>query len=108
MKKEIVMYGRTFACGDQLRAMSYLAARHIPYRFVDISHDREAAHRLQQWVGHLSVPTLVIAQPNEVLPLREPAPLDPARRTRGQNRDTLITEPNDAQLESFLQQHELL
>lgn len=107
-KKELVMYGRRFACGDQFRAMAFLEARHVPYRFVDISDDPEASQRLFNWVGHLSVPTLVIAEQGEVLPVTEPTPLDRTRRTRGQNRGTIITEPSDPQLEEFLEQHSLL
>ncbi len=108
MQKELVMYGRRFACWDQTRASEFLAARNVPYRFVDISGDPLAALRLQSWVGHLSVPTLVIARLGEELPIAEPTPRDTTRRTRGQNRGTLITEPSDEELEAFLQQNELL
>ncbi|MDQ4075009.1 MAG: hypothetical protein M3220_02045 [Chloroflexota bacterium] len=105
---ELVMYGRTYACWDQSRAMAFLAERNVPYRFVDISRDSTAAHHLQSWVGHLSVPTLVVAQQGDIIPVAEPEPLDRSRRIRGQNRGTLITEPDDLQLEAFLQQHNLL
>lgn len=108
MDKQLVMYGRRFACGDQFRAMAFLDEKRIPYRFVDISDDPEAARRLHGWVGHLSVPTLVVAEAGEVLPLADPAPLDRTKRTRGQNRGTLITEPSDPQLQDFLQQHNLI
>jgi glutaredoxin len=108
MNKELVMYGRRFACGDQFRAMAFLEAKRIPYRFVDISDDPEAAQRLYNWVGHLSVPTLVVAEEGNVLPITEPAPLDRSRRIRGQNRGTVITEPSDPQLQEFLQQHQLI
>lgn len=106
--KELVMYGRTFACGDQARAMDFLARRGVRYRFVDIGRDVGAATRLQGWVGYLSVPTMVVAPSGSVLPIEEPKPLDPSRRVRGQNRGTMITEPSNDQLESFLRQHQLL
>ncbi|MBA3530424.1 MAG: glutaredoxin family protein [Ardenticatenales bacterium] len=108
MNKELVMYGRRFACWDQSRAMTFLSEKKIPYRFVDISADPNASARLIEWVGHLSVPTLVIAQPGEVLPMRDPKPLDRSQRVRGQDRDTMITEPNNDELESFLRTHHLL
>jgi glutaredoxin len=108
MKKELVMYGRRFACWDQSRAMSFLSEKDIPYRFVDISADPEAAERLLSWVGHLSVPTLVVALPGEVLPLHDPTPLDHSRRVRGQDRGGMITEPDNTQLEEFLRAHDLL
>lgn len=108
MNVELIVYGRTFACGDQARAIAYLDARQVPYRFLDINQDAEAAQRLLGWVGHLSVPTLVVAQPGEVLPIHAPAPLDHTRRIRGQDRQTMITEPDDVQLGRFLQQYNLL
>lgn len=108
MRKELIMYGRQYACADQHDAMTFLQSKQVPYRFVDVSRDAEAAHRLQSWVGHLSVPTLVVAAEGETLPIADPAPLDPARRVRGQDRGTLITEPSPDQLAAFLQAHELL
>jgi hypothetical protein len=107
-ERELVMYGRTFACGDQLRAMSLLQRFAVPYRFVDISRDRAAAERLMGWVGYMSVPTLVVTPSGEEYPELPPTPLDRTRRIRGQNRGTLITEPDDAQLILFLDQHQLL
>lgn len=107
-EKELVMYGRTFACWDQTRAMSFLEKQRVSYRFVDIGRDAEAARRLQGWVGHLSVPTLVVAAPGTDMPLAEPTPLRRGGRARGLDRGTLITEPNDQQLADFLRHHGLL
>lgn len=108
MEKELVMYGRRFACFDQYQAQSFLDTQQIRYRFVDISTDQEAAQRVETWVGHQSVPTFVIAKAGEVLPVEEPSALDRSQRTRGQNRGTIITEPSDAQLAEFLRQHDLM
>lgn len=108
MKKELVMYGRRFACWDQERAQSFLAENKVPYRFVDITGDHEAAKRLQDWVGHLSVPTLLIAKEGEVQPIQAPAPLEAGRHVRGQHRGTMITEPDNKQLEYFLREHGIL
>ncbi|MGH2541567.1 MAG: glutaredoxin family protein [Ardenticatenaceae bacterium] len=108
MTKELVLYGRAFACYDQVRAIAYLDGRRVPYRFVDISRDEDAVQRLLSWVGHLSVPTLFVACPGDDSPIAEPAALDPRRHIRGQNRGSLITEPTDEQLKTFLQQHGLL
>lgn len=108
MEKELVMYGRRFACFDQYQAQNFLESQQIHYRFVDIGEDMEAAHRVETWVGHQSVPTFVIARPGEVLPVDEPHALDKGQRTRGQNRGTLITEPSNTQLAEFLRQHDLM
>lgn len=108
MEKELVMYGRRFACGDQSNAMWFLEANAIPYRFVDIGADKEAADRLIQWTGFKSVPTMVIARPGDIVPVEEPAPLAPEHSARGVDRHTVITEPSNSQLEDFLKKHRLM
>jgi glutaredoxin len=108
MEKELVMYGRRFACSDQSNAMWFLEANEVPYRFVDIGADKEAAERLIQWTGFKSVPTIVIAKPGEVLPVEEPTPLKSDHSARGVDRQTVITEPSNSQLEDFLKKHSLL
>jgi glutaredoxin len=108
MEKELVMYGRRFACSDQSNAMWFLEANEVPYRFVDIGADKEAAERLIQWTGFKSVPTIVIAKPGEVLPVEEPTPLNSDHSARGVDRQTVITEPSNSQLEDFLKKHSLL
>ncbi len=108
MEKELVMYGRRFACSDQSNAMWFLDANQIPYRFVDIGADQEAAERVVRWVGHKSVPTLVVARVGETAPIEEPTPLSQNESARGKDRATIITEPSNSQLESFLKKHALL
>ena len=108
MKAELVMYGRKYGCMDQVIARNFLELHNVPYRFIDIGSDPVAAQRVHAWVGHLSVPTLVVANPGEEVPLEEPAPRDPSRRTRGQDRGSLIVEPSERQLEAFLRNHNLL
>ena len=47
MDKELVMYGRLFGCGDQIRAQGLLQHKNVPYRFIDISResaDGNASH----------------------------------------------------------------
>ena len=108
MEKELVMYGRRFACSDQSNTMWFLDANQVPYRFVDIGADREAAERVVNWVGHKSVPTLVVAKPGDTLPIEEPTPLKSNESARGKDRVTIITEPSNSQLEKFLKKHDLL
>jgi glutaredoxin len=103
----LVMYGRRFGCYDQTRAQHWLSINQIDYDFVDIGADPEAAKRLQSWVGHLSVPTLIVAQPGAVEPQAPPAALQPGQRTRGTDRGTMITEPSDEQLARWLVKHGL-
>jgi glutaredoxin len=108
MDKQLVFYGRSFPCPDQERALRFLLRNQVPFQRIDIDADREAARRVQQWVGHMSVPTLVIAQPGDVLPLEAPQPLQPGRSIRSQDRGTMITEPSDDALAQFLSRNGLL
>ncbi|MBI2941095.1 MAG: NrdH-redoxin [Chloroflexi bacterium] len=55
----IVVYGTTW-CGDCHRVRSYLNRRQIPYRWIDIGSDREAALFVMRTNrGMRSVPTIV-------------------------------------------------
>lgn len=108
MSRELIVYGRRFACWDQERAVAYLDRNQVAYRFVDITSDPTAAARLEKWVGHLSVPTLLVAGPDGERPVADPLPLDPDRSIRGQDRGSMISEPSDPQLESFLRTNGLI
>jgi mycoredoxin len=56
----IVVYG-TYWCQDTVRSRNLLNRRGIPYTFVDIEVDPDAAQRVMGWNGgYLSTPTLDI------------------------------------------------
>jgi glutaredoxin len=55
----IVIYGTNW-CGGSRRARLLLEENHIPYRFVDIESDEEAAEYVESLAnGYRSVPTIV-------------------------------------------------
>jgi glutaredoxin len=108
MEKELIVYGRTFPCPDLARSERFLNSRNVPYRMVHIDQDEEAGELVERYVGHRSVPTIVVARKGDVLPIEEPAPLPRGRPVRSVDRGTLITEPSDEALGSFLQRHGLL
>lgn len=108
MEKEIVMYSRSTYCSFVALARDLLARYQIPYREIDIYPDRIYADRVKDWTGHLSVPTLIIALPEEDLPLEPPTPLEPGQSVRGVDRGSMITEPNNKQLEDWLHAHGFL
>jgi len=56
----IVIYGASW-CQDTIRTRRFLNRQGIPYTYVDVDHDPQAAQRVTDWnQGHLSTPTLDI------------------------------------------------
>jgi ferredoxin-thioredoxin reductase catalytic chain len=56
----ITLYGASW-CGQSLQARRFLNRRGIPYTFVEIEQDPDAAERVQAWNrGNLSTPTVDI------------------------------------------------
>lgn len=108
MDKELIVYGRTFPCPDLMRSQRFLNNKQISYRMIHIDQDEEAGARVEEWVGHRSVPTIVVARKGDVLPIEPPAPLPSGRSARSFDRGTVITEPSDEALHNFLQRHGLL
>jgi glutaredoxin len=66
----VVLYG-TYWCQDTTRSRNYLSRHGIPYTFVDIEADSDAAQRVMDWNGgYLSTPTLdiegrIITEPSD-------------------------------------------
>lgn len=107
MEKELVMFGRSWPCPDQMRTERFLKAHNIPYRFIMIDQVPEASELVERYVGHRSVPTMIVAAPGEMEPLAEPTPVPQGRSKRSLDRGTMITEPSDEAMRAFLQRHEL-
>ena len=56
---EIIFYGTTW-CGDCRRARRFFDQHNIPYRWVDIDQDDEAAKSVEDFAnGNRSVPTII-------------------------------------------------
>lgn len=108
MAHELIMYTRTAGCPFVTIAKRTLAEHSIPYREIFIDQDTTARDHLLEWVGFLSVPTLVIAEEGQDTPIAAPAPLEAGLSPRGINRGAMLTEPNAKQLREWLKQHQLL
>lgn len=106
MKKHLVVYGRTAFCPDQARTQRFLAQHDIAYTQINIDQDPEAGRRVEEWVGHRSVPTVVVANADELVPFAQPSELK-GRSARSVDRGTVITEPSDQALEAFLKNNGL-
>ena len=108
MEKEIVMYVRTFYCPNVTLARDVMKRYNIPYRELNIDHDPQMASRIMEWTHHLSVPTIIVADPGEDIPYTDTLPYPTDRPNRGYDRGPMITEPNNSQLENWLHKHGFL
>lgn len=108
MKKELVMYTRTLGCPFVSVAKRVLDDHALRYREIFIDKDDTARQRVLDWTGFLSVPTLIVAQPGEVVPAEPPLPLAGGSSPRGINRGSMITEPSMDELTGWLRQHGLI
>jgi hypothetical protein len=102
VEKELVLYGQTRYSPYVALARDLLTRYKIPFREIDVQAQPTMAERVTTWTGRLSLPTLIVAAPGSDLPLAPPAPLDPGQAPRGIDRDSLISEPNNQQLEDWL------
>ena len=107
MNKELVVYGRTYPCPDLTRTKRFLEANNIRYRQINIDEDAAALRFVEHWVGHRSVPTVIVAREGDVEPIAEPEPIPRGRSARSLDRGTMITEPSDDALRGFLRRHGL-
>jgi len=105
---ELVMYARTTPCPFVNLAHRVLEAQHVPFREIFIDLDKTMEQRVLNWTGFLSVPTLIVARAGEDLPISEPGFLEKDASPRGINRGSMITEPSEDQLVSWLQEHGFL
>ena len=105
MAYEIVMYSRFSPCPYVRSAKRVLERERIPYRELYIDEDPAAKQRVIEWTGFQSVPTIILAQPGEILPYEAPEPLAPGASPKGIDRGPMITEPGEVQLENWLRRH---
>ena len=101
------MYVRQRTCHDQQLARLCLQEYGVPYTEVDISHEPDAAQELDELIGCLAVPTLVIAG-DDRRPIMPPNPIGPDRPVRDVDRGSVISEPSCEGLRQFLIKHTLL
>ncbi len=105
--KTLVVYGRTSFCPYQRIAQRVFDEHNLSVHSIMIDQSDEARDLVLQWTGFRAVPTLVVANPGETLPYKEPAPLT-VESPRGVNRGSIITEPTKEQLLEWLKQHHFI
>lgn len=105
--KRLLLYTRDRTCPDQELARRCLAEFQVPYTELNISREPDAAQIMQELVGCLAVPTLVIADADNN-PIEPPRPLGKYESVRNVDRGSIISEPNRLGLQRFLIKHGLL
>ena len=105
-RRELVMYARTTGCPYQSIAARVFVRYEIPHRIIWIDQDDDALRRVVAWTGFRSVPTLVVAEPGEVLPYEEPEPITGS--PRGIDRGAMLTEATEGELVRWLIKHGFL
>lgn len=108
MSKELVMYSRTSGCPFITIAKKVLGEHSLTFRELYIDQDESAKQRLLDWVGFLSVPTIIVANEGDILPYEQPAFLERGKSPRGIDRGSMITEANAQELTTWLQKHNFI
>jgi glutaredoxin len=104
---QLFMYTRERTCGDQQLARLCLQEFGVPYTEVNISREPDAALELQELIGCLAVPTLLVAD-EQRRPIELPTPTGPHQSVRNVDRGAVISEPSRDGLRQFLSKHALL
>lgn len=105
MQKKLVMYTRRMGCPFVSIAKRVLAEHQVEYEEIFIDTDPVARKRVLDWTGFQSVPTLVVANPDSVIPIEKPASLPTGSSPQGIDRGCMITEPRAPQLEEWLRKN---
>jgi glutaredoxin len=104
---QLFMYTRERTCGDQQLARLCLQEFGVPYTEINISREPDAAQELNDLIGCLAVPTIVIAD-EEHRPITPPSTIGPFQSVRNVDRGSVISEPSREGLRLFLVKHALL
>ncbi len=104
---QLFMYTRERTCGDQQLARLCLQEFGVPYIEVNISREPDAALELQELIGCLAVPTLLVADLQRH-PIAPPTPIGLHQSVRNVDRGSVISEPSREGLRQFLVKHALL
>ncbi len=98
---DLVFYARANFCSDVVTTKKWLHARNVPYRQVNIDVDEQAAFRLDEWLGSRTIPTLVVAEYGSIDPIVKPLNV-PLSELRNVDRGSVLHEPDEATLHTFL------
>src|SRR5690349_372409 len=100
--REIVVYASDRQVNEVEVIDHILHQYHIPHRELSIDRDPAALGRVLLWTGRRSVPTLVAADTGNDNPYQPPQPVKSWDGARGVDRGSIISEPSEIQLVSWL------
>jgi glutaredoxin len=101
------MYTRERTCSDQQLARLCLQEFGVSCTEVNISREPDAAQELEELIGCLAVPTLIVAD-EQRRPIAPPTPIGAYQSVRNIDRGSVISEPSREGLRQFLIKHALL
>jgi hypothetical protein len=107
-QKEIIIYTQARYSPFTALARDLLTRYQIPYREIDITGQPTLADHLRPYVRDLDLPTLMVAEPGADSPITPPYPLETSQSPSGLDRGSLISQPNNQQLENWLHKHGFL
>ena len=107
MGKQVIVYMSPW-CYTSQDTQNALKEWGVPATFINIKEDKDAAARVRGWVGFESVPTVILAEADSLLPYEPPASLASGASPRGIDRGSMITEASRVQLKAWLTRHGVL
>jgi len=105
VNKRLISYVRTRPCPYMNTARYVLGEHNVDYKEILIDKDSLARERVIEWTGFESVPTIIVAEDDSLLPIEIPESLPKGASPRGIDRGYMITEPSGEQLEQWLAKH---
>lgn len=100
--KEIVIYASRERHHEVELIGQVLRQYHVPHREVSIDCDPAALGRVLLWTGRRSVPTLVAVDHGRDDPYQPPHPVKSWAGARGVDRGSIISEPSESELVTWL------
>ena len=106
--KTLIVYGTSQYNPFMALAREVLNRYQIPFREITIDNNLKAEERVRELVGQINVPTLVVVASGSDDPISPPHPLPGNQSVRGVDRGSIITSPNNKELENWLFKHGFL
>jgi formylglycine-generating enzyme required for sulfatase activity/glutaredoxin len=101
---DLVLYGRTTFCPDLVKTKKLLHQWNVPYRQLNVDMNEQAAFRLDEWLGTRTIPTLVVAERNQIDPVAQPTDAN-LSNLRNTDRGTMLHEPEEETLREWLKRN---
>ncbi|MEM7029968.1 MAG: hypothetical protein AAF629_10420 [Chloroflexota bacterium] len=108
MEKELVLFSSATYSPFVALARDLLKRYQIPFREIKTDGNEQAQTQLKAWFTEVRVPTIALCQPGKTVLVDSPQSFVNNPPHRGEDRGSLIVEPNNHQLEDWLHKHGFL